>query len=759
MKIKLKIRKNKNNFRKPIIFLGIFVFLICAVTCVVHISSIRNSLEEEVNQQLIAQLEVAGEILEDELESTEGIVMAAADEMGEKREQFFSDAQIYRILKSYKSLDDFQQLVYLTEENSVYFADGRNMDASDLVREGQDEINGSRIFVSNNAGLKGNEWQLLFIAPVEARGERKGFIVGLKDCKNILDSDTFFYLKKMGDVMVINEEGTILDGSFVNISNQDEKYETVYDCMEKYWRVDMQKIRRFREQVRDQNITEAAFPCTSTDGDRYFYSFYTTEGSLNLRIVCMYTDSIYSNVEGTVVLGSISTCLIMMLSMAFLVFVAYRHNSSVNKLIAKLAYEDEITGGKNLNYFREFVADTMEKYPGMPFMIHRFDVSNFRYINEAYGHIKADQLLKAIIEEADALFYSRELCIRMNADQFAMITRNTQDLDERFYIFSDKVNARALDLGIRYPVKFKRGVYPIRNREEDVSLMIDKANMARKLLMGEEKESVSYYSDRLADDMKKTDKIESEMETALFNREFKMYVQPKWDIQEDRLYGGEALVRWMKDDGNMIYPSDFVPVFEKNGFIEQLDIFMLESACKLIREQLDSGQPIYPISVNQSRMLLNDPDYINRITEMMDKYQIPKGYIELEITESMLFSERDKMISILNELKEMELQLSMDDFGSGYSSLNLLKDFPFDVLKIDKEFFSEATTSESSVWILRMIIEMAEGLGIRVICEGVETKEQIEMLRRIGCRYVQGYYYSKPIPVERFVEQYCRESA
>ena len=209
----------------------------------------------------------------------------------------------------------------------------------------------------------------------------------------------------------------------------------------------------------------------------------------------------------------------------------------------------------------------------------------------------------------------------------------------------------------------------------------------------------------------------------------------------------------------MIYPSDFVPVFEKNGFIEQLDLYMLESACKMIRDQIDEGKPAYPISVNQSRMLLNDPMYINRITEMLNRYQIPKGYIELEITETVFFTEREKMISILNELKEVEVQLSMDDFGSGYSSLNMLKDFPFDVLKIDKEFFSESITSESSKWILRMIIEMAEGLGIRVICEGVETKEQVEMLRKLGCRYVQGYYYSKPIPAENYVESFCGEIA
>lgn len=755
----MRIRRDKDNFIKPIILLGVCVFFICLGTCVFHIYSIRDSLEEGVNQQLMSQLGVAGEVLEADLKNTESIIMAVSAEMGEKGKNYIPTRQIYKMLEKYKSIDNFQQIAYLTEEGMIYFDDGWCRDSSDLVKEGLEDIQESRLYVTNDFWLESEEWLLLYIVPVMSQGERNGFIIGLKECRDILDSDAFSYLKNMGDVMVVDKNGTILDCSFINLNDQSEKYETVYDCMEKYWRIDETKIRDFEKMLADEAVNESAFPVKTNGGNRYFYSFYTIGEPLDLRIVAMYTENVYAGVENTVIIGSIATCLIMMLSMALLVFMAYRHNFSANKLITRLAYEDEITGGKNLNYFREFAADALKKYEGMPFVIHRFDVSNFRYINEAYGHVRADQLLKTIIEEADAIFYSRELCIRMNADQFALFTRNTQDLEERFYVFSDKVNARALDLGIRYPIKFKRGVYQIRNREEDISLMIDKANMARKMLVGEEKDSVSYYSDRLAEDLKKTDKIESEMETALFNREFKMYIQPKWDIKEDRLYGGEALVRWMKDDGNMIYPSDFVPVFEKNGFIEQLDIFMLESACKLIRDQLDNKQPIYPISVNQSRMLLNDPDYINRITEMLNKYQIPKGYIELEITESMLFSERDKMISILNELKEVEVQLSMDDFGSGYSSLNLLKDFPFDVLKIDKEFFSEATTSESSVWILRMIIEMAEGLGIRVICEGVETKEQIEMLQKIGCRYVQGYYYSKPIPVERFVEVYCKESA
>ncbi len=751
--------KGKNKFIKPIALVGIVVFGICLITCVFHIYDIRHSLENEINQQLIVQVGIAEEVLNDNMEDTKSIVAKVADEMEKSQNVISSDTRIYQTLSKYKTIEDFQRVAYLTEDNIIYFDDGWKRDASDMIQEDLYEIEESRVYITNQFWKNNHEYLLLFIAPVQRSGEGKGFIIGLKSCKSILEGESFSYLKKVGDVIVTDEKGNILDCYFTNLQDQTEKYDTIYDCMAQYWQVDQQKISELRHMISNQDLEEGSIQYMDSEGERYFYSFSSVKALPQLKVISMYTENVYTEVESTIVIGSIASCVVMILSMAVFVFIAFKVNFSNSQLVNRLAYEDEITGGKNLNYFKEFATEILGKYQGMPFMIHRFDVSNFRYINEAYGHVRADELLKIIIEEAGTIFYSKELCVRMNADQFAMITRNTQDLEDRFFAFSDKVNARALDIGIRYPIKFKRGVYQVRNKGEDISLMIDKANMARKTLIGEEKECVSYYSDNLANDMRKTDKIESEMETALFNREFKMFVQPKWDIREDKLYGGEALVRWVKDDGNMVYPSDFVPVFEKNGFIEQLDMFMLESACKLIRKRIDEGEPIFPISVNQSRMLLNDPAYINKITEMLNRYQIPKGYIELEITETVLSMEKDKMLSILNELKEVEVQLSMDDFGSGYSSLNLLKDFPFDVLKIDKEFFSESITSKSSVWILRKIIEMAEGLGIRVICEGVETKEQVEMLQKLGCRYVQGYFYSKPIPVETFIEKFCTESA
>lgn len=751
--------KDRNNFIKPVVMIGALTFIVCFAVCVFHIFDIRQSMEKEINEQLLVQLDIAGEILTDDIVNTESVVSAVAAELGESGKGSLTEFQIYRILNKYKAIDNFQAIAYIKEDHTIYFDDEWKRDASDMIREPLYEIEEKQIYLTDEFWGDNRDYLLLFLVPVINNGERNGFVVGLKECGSILDGDAFSYLKKAGDLIITDEKGTILDCNFINLKEQSEKYDTIYEYMERVWGVDEDKISELDELISDSEQRDGTVQCKNRSRDRFFYSFSSPEVFPKLRIVSMYTENIYTGVENTIIFGSIAACMVMMISMIIFSVIVFKHNSSASQLITQLAFEDEITGGKNLNFFKEFTAEMLAKYPGIPFMIHRLDVSNFRYINEAYGHVRADQLLKIIIEEAGAVFYSKELCVRMDADQFVLLARNTQDLEERFFAFTDKVNTRALDIGIRYPVKLKRGVYQIKNNETDISLMIDKANMARKTLIGEEKECVAVYSDLLANDMRKADRIESEMETALFNREFKMYIQPKWDILEDKLYGGEALVRWMKEDGNMIYPSDFVPVFEKNGFIEQLDLYMLESACKMIRDQIDEGKPAYPISVNQSRMLLNNPMYINRITEMLSRYQIPKGYIELEITETVFFTEREKMISILNELKEVEVQLSMDDFGSGYSSLNMLKDFPFDVLKIDKEFFSESITSESSKWILRMIIEMAEGLGIRVICEGVETKEQVEMLRKLGCRYVQGYYYSKPIPAENYVESFCGEIA
>jgi EAL domain-containing protein (putative c-di-GMP-specific phosphodiesterase class I) len=202
-----------------------------------------------------------------------------------------------------------------------------------------------------------------------------------------------------------------------------------------------------------------------------------------------------------------------------------------------------------------------------------------------------------------------------------------------------------------------------------------------------------------------------------------------------------------------MFPDDFIPVFEQNGFITQVDFYVLEVVCKTLRERIREHQPNVNISINQSRYLLHDEQYISKIEHMMDRYNVPPELLEFELTESLFFEASKAMIDIMHQLKQLNLQVSIDDFGSGYSSLNVLKDVPADVIKLDKEFLNEKESSKESEIIIQKTVEMAKELNKRVICEGVETIEQVEFLKSIGCDMVQGFYYAKPMPMDEFFER------
>ena len=465
------------------------------------------------------------------------------------------------------------------------------------------------------------------------------------------------------------------------------------------------------------------------------------------------------NVQNSFIFRFLRKTILMLLLLfavsATAVLFIWIYVKGVTSKMETIAYADDVTKGKNINYFRKEVANILQNHSETPYIVQRFDISNFRYLNEAYGHMRADDVLKACVDIYKKVYSTKELCVRMDSDQFVTLTVNDSDVNERREQYMKEVNEYTIANGITYPIRMKYGIYQLRKQDRDVDVMIDRANAARRSLNGNEVESVAYYTDAIMRNMSKVNKIESEMQQALDNGEFQVYLQAKWDIVNDHVAGAEALVRWIRPEGNMVFPDEFIPVFEKNGFIGKLDFYMLENVCKKMRAVLDAGGVIYPISVNQSRVLLHSPEYIERVRTLLETCRIPKEYIELEVTETALFDDRDRMISVLRAMKKEGIKLSMDDFGSGYSSLNTLKDMPFDVLKIDREFFSEAVTSDSSTLILHKIIEMADGLGMEVICEGVENEQQVELLRSIGCRRVQGYYYAKPVPAEKYIQSYC----
>ena len=257
--------------------------------------------------------------------------------------------------------------------------------------------------------------------------------------------------------------------------------------------------------------------------------------------------------------------------------------------------------------------------------------------------------------------------------------------------------------------------------------------------------------------MQREQQIINEMDTALEEKQFVVYFQPKYELDGYTPRGAEALVRWKKTDGTMVSPGEFIPVFEKNGFIIKLDYYVWDQVCQLIATALRAGRKPDPISVNVSRVNLYNPNFLESLVNLVEKYRIPPEYLHLELTESVFSDTENVILNAVNYLHKAGFTILMDDFGSGYSSLNVLKDIDLDVLKIDMKFLSKGKDDGRGEKILAAVIQMAKALDMPVIAEGVEEKKQVQMLKRLGCNYIQGYYFAKPMPQEDY-ERLARKS-
>ena len=748
-------KRDSDENLKPVLFVTTIVLAACIFVCSYFIFDMGKSVRRDAEKNFQEHVSVAGQVISSSMENMQKIVVGAADAISVQLKKGTDDATIQNILKEYQNVSDIAVVTYVEMNGMTHFVDKPKEVVTlggdlKLVMKPQPYSE-----VSTKYKLDGTTGVVLATAPVYENGSHVGAVVAVKSLTGTLNERSFDYLKSSGQLFLIDKSGSIYEQAGQQLGQSSVEtniFRRLQTMSGKNTARNQQVIQSLKNHVYEEDYVVKSLE--TSDGLDMYVMIYNIDVAQKLFFVQCYSEALISGKVQTIAISGIIACGLIVALMIALIFFIWFYTKKSSKVIKQLAYDDPITAGKNFNYFLKKASTFVHDNREIPYLVQRFDISNFRYLNEAYGHDKADKILSIIIEQSKEHFKGHELCVRMNSDQFVVLAQNGAEYTRRFAIFEDNVNLKAIDEGIKFPIRFKSGIYQVRRGDFDINIMVDRANVARRSLTADSKEVFAYYSDRIINDMRKVEQIEADQQNALINGEFKVFLQPKWDIVNDRLYGAEALVRWIRDDGTMVYPDMFIPVFENNGFIEQLDFYMLECVCAELRRLLDEGKMVFPISVNQSRRLWDNPEYVANVDRIIKKYNIPSCYVELEVTETVFFGEKDKMLSIIAQLKQKEVMLSMDDFGSGYSSLNLLKDVPFDILKIDREFFSESITSKSSTWILKKIIEMAEGLGTHVLCEGVETAEQVELLRGLGCQYVQGYYYSKPIPLSEFVQKY-----
>lgn len=434
----------------------------------------------------------------------------------------------------------------------------------------------------------------------------------------------------------------------------------------------------------------------------------------------------------------------------------YRHENTyrsvnqgkLNGVVADyLATYDELTGIYNKQAFYAKTKEMLLDNPDKNFDLLRINIERFKVLNDLFGESTGDKLLRYIGKFLKEI--NLPLCVsgRLYADNFVVCYEAGKG-DSRRMINTLQMVADSFAINNRTILSF--GLYRIDDKTLPVSVMCDRANMALWKAKGNFKNPYCEYDEKMRQQVLKEQKIINAMEMAIQNKEFTLYIQPKYDIEKGIIIGAEALVRWISQKNGFISPGDFIPVFENNGFVYEVDKFIWEESCRYLRKWLDEGREVHPISVNVSRIDLYDPKLVQHLVDLRKKYQLPSQYLELEITESAYTEDPEQIITITRQLREAGFVILMDDFGTGYSSLNMLKDIQIDVLKLDMGFLKSSDHSAKGGNILTAILKMAESLKMQAIAEGVETKEQVEFLKSIGCKYVQGFYYSKPLPVDEF---------
>lgn len=384
------------------------------------------------------------------------------------------------------------------------------------------------------------------------------------------------------------------------------------------------------------------------------------------------------------------------------------------------------------------------------------DIVDFKLFNETYGYAYGNVALKHTAAVWLSCLKKGELLSRTTQDHFCMLLRYKDETSLRTRIYRMLESASKIPVdkaGGSQTVAFRCGVYLIHG-EDDINMIRSRTDMARKSLEKCLETSVAFYNEAdLAKELEKKE-LEADLRRAVEEKELLVYFQPKFNILSEKIGGAEALIRWNHPQKGLMPPGMFIPLCEENGFICVVDFYVLEEVCCRMKQWREEGRQLLKISVNFSRLHLHDPNFVDKLIATVNKYNLEHSIIEIELTESVAYNEMETLLSVMKRVKEAGFGLSMDDFGSGYSSLNLLREMPVDVLKLDKGFLDDCSGSESSreKRIIAHVISMAKDLEITVLAEGVETLQQKEFLKESNCDMIQGFYYAKPMPKESFAD-------
>ena len=448
-------------------------------------------------------------------------------------------------------------------------------------------------------------------------------------------------------------------------------------------------------------------------------------------------------------------CFVISLIAIFVVLSIRNAQKEKNKLLKQALYVDSLTGGSSYAKFCIDSRQRLDKDKNHNAVCVFLDIDNFNLIATLYGNEESDKTICQIHSIIEKCVGENGIFCRNSSDQFCVMYFyvNIEEMEESLQQFISVLHSnRAMEHILRPSL----GIYVVEDRDENVEDMITKARIAHETIKQTSESNVAYYDESFRNKMYENRHMEDEMELALDRHEFVPYIQPKYNAFTGEICGAEALIRWITADGMVISPGKFIPLAENNGFIRHLDREMFAMVCRIQKHFVDSGIKPVPISVNVSRQLMYDRNFVEDYQQAIKNMGLTNDMVELEITESALFEDLDLFRNTLEKLRGYGFRILMDDFGTGYSSLMMLKSVPIDEIKLDKSFIDDYNDEKGSS-IICCVLNLAKMLELPVVAEGVETENQYLYLKQRGCEVIQGYYFAKPMPAAEYVKRMKQE--
>lgn len=717
------------------------LLLICLLLVGAFVSYIRE-LDEMLREELSATLQKMSAqnvlIIETEIRSQRNALTEIAEHIGMM--DLGQKGEVTSVLREVNERYSFKRMGVIAPDGEAYTTDGQTKNFSERLFF-QKSMQGADAISERLTDYFDKKDIIVFSTPIYQKDEVAGVLFATYSVdilRNILNVSSF-----EGDAYLVNRRGDILVN---NGEKSEEGFQNVFDRMDKG-----ERDRLTAENLRWEMEHGGEGNMKLQDGKTRYLQYSPLKYNDWYLINVISAKSIESN-RNRIMNFTYLLCMAVCVVLTLFILSDREVEKRKRKELQKILYEDPVTGGYSYKRFCKEAPEALER-TGRKSAYLVMDLDKFKLINEQYGHEQGDEVLRYLSRLLAEWKGERELFARRVADRFVALVfyDDLEGLTARLDQFVWELQNRNPEARNGYVFRPTIGVYLVTDIHMDVQSMQNYAVMAHEEAKKEPSRYYFIYNDELRERTLHDKMLEDELELAYKNREFIVYYQPKYDAKTREVIGAEALVRWRKTDGSLVSPAMFIPVAEQSGFIRKLDEYVFGEVCAQQREWMKQGKTLVPVSVNLSRERLKDDSFIERYQTVREENGLPESSVELEITEGAIFEDTEVTESIIDRLHELGFKILMDDFGTGYSSLMMLETVSVDVMKLDKSFVDDYS-DERGEKIITCVVQLAHSLNIPITAEGVEKQEQYEFLRELGCDAIQGYYFAKPQPAEKFAQ-------